>query len=182
MFEGEKVRLRSFELSDIDDIMAHWNDLEFRETTGSVVPSSREEKLEFIRQTWQLRSDERHYFFAIEDLNTKKFLGHVSLGILKRNAGSSDLGIFIYDKKNWDKGFGTDTMRVILKIGFDYLNLHRIELGVYPNNERAIHVYKKIGFKEVGRKRECRFMSGEYKDEIIMDILKREWLELKNEL
>ena len=175
MFEGEKVRLRSFELSDLEAIMEHWNDLEFRKNTGRALPNSRQNREEFIRNTWKLRQEGRGFFFAIEDKKTKEFLGHVSINLLNTIARSFDLGIFIYNKQNWGKGFGSDAMRLMLKVGFEYLNVHRIELGVYPENERAIKVYKKVGFTEVGRKRQTRFMNGKYRDEIIMDILQEEW-------
>lgn len=180
LFEGEKVRLRSFELSDLDAIMEHWNDLETRHNTGRATPDSRQDREDFIRNSWKLRMEGKGYIFAIEVKKTKEFLGHGSIYVLRNRARSADLGIFIYNKNNWDKGFGTDAMKILLEFGFNYINLHRIELGVYPNNKRAIHVYEKLGFKEVGRKRENRFMNGKYRDEIIMDILQREWRK-KNE-
>jgi len=180
LFEGEKVRLRSFELSDLDAIMEHWNDLETRHNTGRATPDSRQDREDFIRNSWKLRMEGKGYIFAIEVKKTKEFLGHGSIYVLRNRARSADLGIFIYNKNNWDRGYGTDAMKILLEFGFNYINLHRIELGVYPNNKRAIYVYEKLGFKEVGRKRENRFMNGKYRDEIIMDILQREWRK-KNE-
>ena len=42
-------------------------------------------------------------------------------------------------------------------------------------NERAINCYKKVGFKEYGRRRESYFLNGKYYDHIYMDILAREF-------
>ena len=175
MFEGKKVRLRSLELTDLDNLSKYDNDLEVRITTGKAIPRSRGEYEDFIRSSWKLRQEGKGGIFAVETLTSKRFLGYCALIVKNRIARSYDLGIFIIDKTQWDKGYGTDTMRVMLDIGFNYLNCHRIELGVYPINERGIHVYKKIGFKEVGRLRESRFMNGNYRDMIIMDILEKEW-------
>ena len=36
---------------------------------------------------------------------------------------------------------------------------------------------KKCGFKEIGRRRKCRFINGKYYDSIIMDILAEEFTE-----
>ncbi|MFW9923930.1 MAG: GNAT family N-acetyltransferase [Candidatus Thorarchaeota archaeon] len=180
MFEGTKVTLRSLELSDLDAITESWNTLEFRMNTGSAIPQSKNDLQEFIINSWDLRKNEKGYIFAIENKSSKEFLGNCSLFVINKNARSANLGVFIYKKENWNKGFGTDAMKVLLKIGFNHLNFHRIELGVYPSNERAIHVYKKIGFQEVGRKRENRYMNGNYHDEILMDILQREWFEKIN--
>jgi len=175
MFEGEKVVLRSMELSDIDAIMEHRNDLEFRQFCGTALPQSREEQLEFIKSTWKLRQEGKAHFFTIIKKETKEFLGHCKLDVVNAIARSFNLGIFIYSKEDWSKGFGTDTMNVLLNIGFNYLNLHRIELWVYPVNKRAIHIYEKLGFIQTGRKRKARYMNGEYRDLILMDILQDEW-------
>jgi RimJ/RimL family protein N-acetyltransferase len=169
MFVGQKVILRQLELTDIDDIMKNWNDLEFRTNTGRATPDSREEKMAFIRKAWELKQEGKGYFFAIVEKQTRRFLGHGSLRLINRVARSADLGIFIYNRADWNQGFGSDAMKVLLDFGFKHINLHRIELGVYPENDRAIHVYKKIGFRKIGRKRQNRFMAGRYRDEILMD-------------
>lgn len=175
LFEGEKVRLRSLELTDLDAMMEHWNDFNIRHNIESAIPDSRQDREDFIKNSWKLRSEGKAYIFTIERKDTNEFLGHASIYIQRNRARSADLGIMIYSKENWDKGYGTDAMNVILDFGFNYQNLHRIELSVYPNNKRAIYMYKKLGFKEVGRRRESRFMDGKYQDEIIMDIIQREW-------
>ncbi|MBN1329986.1 MAG: GNAT family N-acetyltransferase [Candidatus Heimdallarchaeota archaeon] len=175
MFEDNLVRLRSFELTDLDSMMEHWNDLSLRRFCGRINPDSREERKEFIINSWKLRQEGKNFFFAIEEKEMKRFLGHTNLTIINKIACSASLGIFIYYEKDWNKGYGYDTMIILLKFGFDFLNLHRIELSVYPYNERAIHVYEKIGFTIFGRKRQSRFMNGQYQDEILMDILVDEW-------
>jgi RimJ/RimL family protein N-acetyltransferase len=56
------------------------------------------------------------------------------------------------------------------------LNLNRVELDTFDFNKRAQKCYLKVGFKEVGIRRKARFIDGEYRDDIIMDILRDEWL------
>ena len=45
---------------------------------------------------------------------------------------------------------------------FDYLNLNNIMLKVFSFNESAINCYKKIGFKEIGRRRQCYYLKGKF--------------------
>jgi len=47
---------------------------------------------------------------------------------LNRSAG---LGITIGDKSFWGRGYGTDAMRIMMRLGFDKMNLHRLWLHVY---------------------------------------------------
>lgn len=87
---------------------------------------------------------------------------------------SAELGLFIGEEKDRNKGYGSEVIELLLNYGFDYLNLHSIMLSVYTFNERAIHCYEKIGFKEIGR-REAYYCRNQFHDVIFMDILKDEW-------
>lgn len=60
----------------------------------------------------------------------------------------------IGEEENRNKGYGTETLKLLISYGFDYLNLNNIMLSVYSFNGNAISCYKKVGFKEIGRRRE----------------------------
>ena len=85
------------------------------------------------------------------------------------------MGIFIGEKEGRDRGIGTEAINLILEYGFNYLNLNSIKLDVMEFNSRAIACYKKCGFKEMGRRRQCNYINGKYYDTILMDILKEEF-------
>lgn len=177
MFEGERVRLRSFELSDLDAVMAHWNDLELRNLVGSADrgPVGRNDEEEWIRTTWKERKEKRAFTFAIESISENKLIGGTGLFNINWTNRSSMFGISIYDPKYRGKGYGEEATNLMLYFAFQALNLNRIELGVFDFNERAKKCYVKVGFKEAGRQRKARFIDGQYHDCIIMDILREEW-------
>ena len=181
MFEGKKVKLRSFELSDLDSIMENWNKIHLRRELGPVVPHSREEREAWIRKTWDDRQRGSAYAFAIEEIASGNFLGHASLNNVSKINRKASVSIAIYDEKNRGKGFGTDALRVLLEIGFSYLNLHRIGLNVFNTNPRAHTVYEKVGFKRVGEHRHTDFVNGRYVNDIVMDILEDEWRALNKD-
>lgn len=92
----------------------------------------------------------------------------------KRNR-LAECGLFIGVKKYWGKGYGTDALLTLLRYGFDTLNFNRIQLCVMAFNQRAIHVYEKIGFVREGTQREAHFYKGQYWDMHHYSILRREW-------
>ena len=53
-------------------------------------------------------------------------------------------------------------------------NLHKISLEVLETNERAIKLYKKIGFIEEGVKRDEIYKKDKWVNSIIMSILENE--------
>ena len=85
------------------------------------------------------------------------------------------IGLSIWSRADWGKGYGTDAMRAMMRWGFREMNLHRIELEVDVDNERAIHVYEKLGFATEGRRREQHFDGGRFHDALIMGMLARDF-------
>ena len=63
----------------------------------------------------------------------------------------------------------------MLNYGFKTLNLHNVMLLVHSDNEHGLACYKKVGFKEFGRRREAKFKNGKYIDVVYMDILQTEF-------
>ena len=74
-----------------------------------------------------------------------------------------------------DRGYGTETTRLMLDYAFNVVGLHGVMLGVLASNQRVIRTYEKVGFKEIGRRRQSYFSDGRMQDEIWMDRLSSEF-------
>ncbi len=179
LLEGKLVRLRSLELTDLDRMTELWNNWDIRRYLISVIPASREEEEHWIRSTWERRQKGTEYIFAIETLEENEYIGNVGIHQLNWINRSAILGIAILDSAFWGQGYGTDALKTLLRYAFAYLNLNRVELEAFASNERAQRAYKKVGFIEVGRRRQVRYWGGKYEDAIVLDILREEW-ERKN--
>ncbi|MHA1866354.1 MAG: GNAT family N-acetyltransferase [Candidatus Heimdallarchaeaceae archaeon] len=177
-FIGEKVLLRPVEKSDLKDIMKHWNTYETRQYLGHPIPHSSTQEEEWIQSIYRDANRRSSFTFAIVEKEKNEFLGSVSLMNVDWINRTCVFGIAIHNPANHNKGYGSDATRCILKFGFLILNLNRIELEVFEFNQRAVHVYEKLGFKHIGRRRKARFYEGKYYDIILMDILIDEYLEL----
>lgn len=71
-------------------------------------------------------------------------------------------------------GKGSEVMRAVMDMAFGELNAHRLYLDVMEDNQRARHVYEKLGFKEEGRLREAVYRGGKWCDLIVYGLLARE--------
>ncbi|BFI73743.1 hypothetical protein YN1_7300 [Nanoarchaeota archaeon] len=120
------------------------------------------------------------YFFAIILNSENKLIGTCSL-YLNREFLKGSVAISLL-KDYWGKGFGTEAMKLLLFFGFIILDLRKIELEVYTYNERGIKSYKKVGFREVGVRRKERYCMGEWRDLLLMEILREEFIEENKEL
>ncbi|WP_280697080.1 GNAT family protein [Kitasatospora sp. GP82] len=74
-----------------------------------------------------------------------------------------------------NRGLGTEALRLIVGYGFEQLGLHRISLGVFAFNPRAIHSYEKAGFVVEGVQRDALHYDGAWVDQVVMSILAPEW-------
>lgn len=72
-------------------------------------------------------------------------------------------------KKYWHIGVGSAIMEALIELAKE-ASLKNVELGVYADNERAIALYRRFGFEEIGRHRGKMYVDGEYYDEILMDL------------
>ena len=79
----------------------------------------------------------------------------------RKHAGS--LGMAVRD--DWHgKGVGSALMAACIDLADNWLNLHRLELTVFVDNEPAIRLYKNYGFVIEGRLVDYGFRAGEYVD------------------
>ncbi len=174
--DGKLVRLRAYEKSDLDAVMKWINDEEVTELLGGEmlgypVSSLSEEK--FIEAA--ASPSDKQKTFVIETLAERRYVGAISFNVIDWRNRSAGVGIVIGDKSVWGKGYGTDAMRILMRLGFDKMNLHRLWLHVFDYNQRAIASYEKCGFKREGVLREDHFARGGYHDTIVMGILESEY-------
>lgn len=177
MYYGEKVRLRALEMEDLDVILEHFNNLEIRQFLNSQIPMSRNAERQWLeRSTTMDPWKDGGMTLAIEDKKTGEFLGTVSLFGISKQHKRAEFGIAVHKPENLGKGYGTDATRVMLWIAFHILGLNSVYLITLDFNERAQRAYEKTGFKKAGVFRQGAYLKGEFKDFIIMDILKEEFL------
>ena len=113
------------------------------------------------------------YNFAIVLKESDQLIGNISLMKISFIDKIGEIGLFIGPKEEKGKGYGPEAIKLLLDYGFNALNLQNIELGVYSFNERAIKAYKKLGFKEYGRRTKSKYLNGEYYDLVLMEYLKK---------
>lgn len=175
MYKGKRVTLRAVEQEDIPEILRHFNDIEVRRYLHMITPVSAEEEEKWIQNLTQQRKAGTAYLFAIELQKPKLFLGVCGLLRLDWIHRSAELGISLNNKQYWGKGLGTEAIHLLVKFGFNTLNLHRISLTVFEDNLRALRVYEKVGFTKTGRQREYIRRMGRYFDLFTMDLLADEY-------
>lgn len=114
-------------------------------------------------------------FFGIYKNEEGQLIGSCKLfniNFIDRNA---ELQIRIGDVNNRCKGYGSQALELLVSFGFDDLNLNKIFLHVFRDNERAIKSYRRVGFIEEGILRRHAHIDGYYKDVLVMGLLREDY-------
>lgn len=171
---GKKVRLRLFRLQDADKLWDSVHNPYFNRLTGTHATFTRNMIDRYIENQVNADDDSRASFI-IEPLENTRAVGEVVINDIDHDNHSGNIRISLFSEDDLNKGYGTEAMQLMVDYGFRELGLHRIALGVYDFNPRAIHVYEKMGFKREGVMRDSLYWDGEYIDEIMMSVLSHEW-------
>jgi len=169
---GERVYLSPINVDDAETFVKWLNDYE---VTGYLGNSTRMINLQGERaQLEKLATEGQNFVIVLQNSDT--MIGSISLMDVNQLNRTATLGIFIGEAEHRGRGYGTEAIRLIVGYGFRQLNLHNIMLQVHADNERGIACYKKVGFREFGRRTESKFKDGKYIDVISMEILDRDFV------
>ncbi len=89
--------------------------------------------------------------YKVVDIKNDIVIGHAEFKKVDFiNKSARICRVLVGDKAYRNKGYGTLIIKELVKIGFEKLKLHRIDLGVYDFNKQAIKCYQKCGFEIEG--------------------------------
>jgi RimJ/RimL family protein N-acetyltransferase len=175
MILGNRIRLRAIEEKDIDRFIIWLNDPEVRKGLAIFLPLSRYEEEKWFESTMKKPACEHPMVIEINNGGSWLPVGDCGFFAIDWRNRNAEFGIFIGEKEYWNQGYGSEAVQLLLKHGFDTLNLHRIYLRVFEDNKRAIRAYEKSGFIHEGRLRSAEFRDGKYIDMLFMSVLREEW-------
>ncbi|WP_383161505.1 spermidine N1-acetyltransferase, partial [Streptomyces sp. NPDC056634] len=85
----------------------------------------------------------------------------------------------IIDPNYQGHGYAAEATRLAMDYAFSVLNMHKLYLVVDKENEKAVHVYKKVGFMVEGELLDEFFVDGNYHNAIRMCMFQKEYFESK---
>lgn len=127
-------------------------------------------------ETWRKRlAEPGEGLFSLVACAENEVVGQLGLQMhpnSPRRKHAAALGMAVRD--DWQgKGVGSALMQAAVDLADKWLNLARLELEVYTDNEAAIHLYKKFGFVVEGTHQMFAFRDGRYVDVYAMARLRK---------
>lgn len=174
--QGTTIYLRDLRLEDINGNYRYWlNDQEvvYFNSHGRFPESP--EKLKHYIQGIQSSSDS--LVLAIIDQVTSQHIGNISLQRIHWIDRSAEIAFLLGEKSFQGRGVMYEAGSILIRHGFQTLNLHRIHCGTSSENIRMQKLAIKLGMIQEGVRREALYKNGKYLDMIEYGILRSEYLE-----
>lgn len=164
--------LRELEKNDIYIINQWRNDAE---VIGSLGAPFRYINLDVDMKWFDAYMNNRNSQIRCVVLSGGEVIGLISLLSIDYLNQSAELHIMIGNKERQNQGAGTFAIKTMIDHAFKNMNLQRIELTVLESNQRARHVYEKLGFVREGIKRKAKFKNGQFVNTCVYALLKEEY-------
>ncbi|WP_022722390.1 GNAT family N-acetyltransferase, partial [Rhodopseudomonas sp. B29] len=172
VLKGAYVTLRKAAPRDVEAFVVLGNDPHIHEMFGgsraTFMPATPDSATSLVASLI-----DHPYAWIIE---RERPIGHARLDRVDLHDRRASFAIGILDPDELGKGYGTEAAKLVLRFAFGKLDLHRVSVRVLAYNSRAIGSYKKCGFVVEGREREAGLVNDCWHDDIIMGLLKREFI------
>lgn len=170
--KGKNIFLRALEPEDLEFIHSIENDESIWEISNTQTPYSKflikqylEHAHKDIFEVKQLR-----LVISTYDAVTIGMIDLFDFDFKNRRAG---VGILVKNSKDRLKGYGYEALKLLIDYSFKHLDLHQLYCNISEENDSSIKLFSKVGFKEIGLKKEWNYVNGSYKNEYLFQLINK---------
>ena len=179
MYKSKRINLRSFTEDDAKLIMEMKMDfIGLKAACGRPFPSNESSEKEWISKMYP-NGFLSSIILAIEENETKQFVGYCSASNINYINSNAHVGLFIH-KNGRRKGYFKEASILFYGYLFNEINLHKVYSHALVYNEIAIQADKKIGFVVEGTMREHIYQSGSYHDALVVSLTAKDFFQINN--
>ncbi|TKJ19977.1 MAG: hypothetical protein CEE43_13950 [Promethearchaeota archaeon Loki_b32] len=179
---GETVIIRHLTKSDAEGVWHNFNEVI---EEGIYLPVFLPVKTQLEKDTWYLNVKKENEICIVAENPLLKapnnIIGQCEISNTNWDAAThvGALGIIVR-KKYRDLSVGRTLIDFAIRESKKLNNKEKIILSSFSTNDRALHLFKKIGFKVLGIRKKQFFMESNYIDEVMMELWIDDYLNEKN--
>ncbi|UUU34188.1 GNAT family N-acetyltransferase [Streptomyces sp. CA-210063] len=172
---SKRLEVRELRSEDAEAVFAIYGSEQATEHL-SFEPRTRDEVRQIVSRSIEAGTarDRREYVVAVVERDTDTLVGFGRLALDPHQPSGATMG-FALRPASWGRGYGVETVRLLLGLGFEELNLHRVWGARSPANEASARTMARAGMVEEGRIREHIRKGGAWRDSIVHAMLDHEW-------
>jgi len=162
------IQIRPIKKQDLEYLNSWKNNRKiYKFLGGGFMPVSIDTQEQWLENIIDTTSNNKR--FIIERVDNNKPIGLIGLYDINWIHRTAEIGLFIGDGSEQGKGYAKIAYEIIESFAKKDLNLRKIKLFVVYNNNKALSLWKSVGFSEIGKLSRERYIDGEYLDLVIME-------------
>lgn len=170
VIQGKLVRLRPPRPEDAVTMVGWFEDMETTQFLKLRQPPSLESENEWLAK---IAVDPDSVFWAVEFEG--RTVGTTAIQKIDWKNGIGRTGTVIGDKSVRGKGLGRELMQLRTQYAFTQLPLRKLKSAYFDGNVASGRAQAAAGYREVGRHRLDHWVDGEWRDEVLTEVLREDW-------
>jgi diamine N-acetyltransferase len=174
MLNGNKIRLRALEPSDIDLLYTWENDEQLWNLSNTITPVSRFALEQYVLSSQNDIFAARQLRLMIEKKESENAgtIGSIDLFDFDPVNKRAGIGILIL-KAEQKKGYASEALELLVNYCFGVLKLHQVYCNISVDNTASIRLFKKFGFDESGIKKEWLMKNDKWENELFLQLINK---------
>ena len=170
--QGKNICFKPLSTNDVQEIHSFTSDEDVSRFIGWSLMTNLNETKEHIQKMINRELDGIYLYASIVLKSTNAIIGTAMIFNFNKEANHAEIGYVIH-KDYWGKGYGTETVFLIVNFVFSVLRLHKIHANVVDTNVGSIRVLENSGFELEGRLKDYYFIDGRYFDGLVFGKLNK---------
>jgi len=168
----QEIKLRALEPEDLELLYEWENNNDYWIISNTVSPFSKYTLKRYIENSHKNIYETGQLRLMIEHISDKKTIGTIDIFDFDSYHKRAGLGILIANETYRKKGYATMALTVLIDYCFKTLLLHQLYCTMLDTNCESIELFKKLGFKEIGKKKDWIRTNDGYLSEIMFQLIK----------
>ncbi|MEG0772050.1 GNAT family N-acetyltransferase [Clostridium sp.] len=164
--EGTDIYFKLISTEDTEDMHEYTSDKECKRFIGWRLMQNPDETREFIEELVRRESAGTHLYASVVLKSNDKVIGTVMLFNFDKEANQAEVG-YVFNRGYWGKGYGTESIALVSKFGFESLKLHKLHASVVGANIGSARLLEKNGYELEGRLKDHFFIEDKYYDDLL---------------
>lgn len=172
LLESERIALRALEPEDLELLYRWENNSDWWQVGSTLSPFSRYVLKEYIAESHRSLYETHQLRLMIERKEGSEAIGTIDLFDFDAHHQRAGLGILI-DPAFQGKGYGEETLRLMIRYAFSFLKLHALYAHIPVTNEASRKLFVRCGFSESGLLQDWICSESGFESVSVMQLLNR---------